>query len=139
VEPASSTDGQSTIGIAFYGKLLERCGTPVFIHAAIEGLDHFLHQAIFRQKKTKKKLQVSTGVAGEGENTFSKKRLSKRRQSTRTAFLHTKMQGCQIYLGKIYQITTKYTKRTKNISNGCKIDQMDIKYSNIFHSKALQS
>jgi hypothetical protein len=31
--------------------------------------------------------------------------------------------------GEIYQITTKYTKWPKNISNGRKIDQMVIKYT----------
>jgi hypothetical protein len=43
-------------------------------------------------------------------------------------------QGCQIFLGiiyqngDIYQIATKYTKWPYNISNGHKIDQMTIKY-----------
>jgi hypothetical protein len=41
--------------------------------------------------------------------------------------------------GKIYQMTTKYTKWPKNVSNGRNIDQMDIKYTNIFHYKTLQN
>jgi hypothetical protein len=41
--------------------------------------------------------------------------------------------------GKIYQMTTKYIKWPLNISNGRKIDQMVIKYINIFHSKTLQT
>jgi hypothetical protein len=40
---------------------------------------------------------------------------------------------------KIYQITTKYTKCPKSISNGYKIDQMSVKYDNIFHCKSLQN
>jgi hypothetical protein len=32
-----------------------------------------------------------------------------------------------------------YTKRPQNIPNGCKIDQMAINYTNIFHCKALQN
>jgi hypothetical protein len=55
-------------------------------------------------------------------------------------------QGCQIFLGpkyqnggKIYQITTKYTKWPLNISNGRKIDQMVIKYTKIFHCKTIQN
>jgi glycerophosphoryl diester phosphodiesterase len=56
------------------------------------------------------------------------------------------VQGCQIFLdtiyqqgGKIYQMTTKYTEWPKNISNGRKIVQMSIKYSNIYPCKALQN
>jgi hypothetical protein len=30
-------------------------------------------------------------------------------------------------MGKIYQINTKYTKRSSNLLNGCKMDQMSIK------------
>jgi hypothetical protein len=71
-------------------------------------------------------------------------------------------QGCQIYLsttyqnGKnisndyktfkcpqnipnIYQMATKYTKWPQNIPNGGKIDQTNIKCTNIFHRKNLQS
>jgi hypothetical protein len=44
-------------------------------------------------------------------------------------------QGCQIILGatstKIYQISKNYTKLPHTISNGRKIDQMAIKYTNI--------
>jgi hypothetical protein len=40
---------------------------------------------------------------------------------------------------KMYQITQKYTKQQYNISNGRKIDQMFIKYTNIFHCKTLQN
>jgi hypothetical protein len=40
--------------------------------------------------------------------------------------------------GKIYQMTTKYTKRPLFITSGSKNFQMVIKYDNIFHSKALQ-
>jgi hypothetical protein len=39
----------------------------------------------------------------------------------------------------IYQMTTKYTKRPKSTPNGCKIDQMSIKYTNIFHCKTLKN
>jgi hypothetical protein len=41
--------------------------------------------------------------------------------------------------GKIFEMTTKYTKKPQNIPNASKIDQMDIKYINIFHSKSLQN
>jgi hypothetical protein len=40
--------------------------------------------------------------------------------------------------GKIYQITTKYTKCPQSVPNTCKIDQMSIKYTNIFLCKTLQ-
>jgi hypothetical protein len=40
---------------------------------------------------------------------------------------------------KYTQMTTKYTKRPLNISNGRKIDQMVIKYTNNFHCKTLQN
>jgi hypothetical protein len=49
------------------------------------------------------------------------------------------MQGCQIFLGTIFKHWRKYTKWPQIISNGCKIDQMSIIYSNIFHCKALQN
>jgi hypothetical protein len=45
---------------------------------------------------------------------------------------HTKM-------GRIYQIATNYNKQPKIIPNGHKIFQMGTKYTNIFHSKALQN
>jgi hypothetical protein len=35
--------------------------------------------------------------------------------------------------GKIYQITVEYTKWPQNILNGCKTDQMAVKYTNIFN------
>jgi hypothetical protein len=41
--------------------------------------------------------------------------------------------------GKIYQITTKYTKVTLNLPNSRKIFQMAVKYSNIIHTEALQN
>jgi hypothetical protein len=41
--------------------------------------------------------------------------------------------------GKIYQITTKYTKWPQNIPNGLKIDQMVIKYTEILNSNTLQN
>jgi hypothetical protein len=42
--------------------------------------------------------------------------------------------------GKKYQITRIYTKRPQNIPNGRKIDEMAIKYTNIFfHCKSLQN
>jgi uncharacterized pyridoxamine 5'-phosphate oxidase family protein len=41
--------------------------------------------------------------------------------------------------GKIYQITTNYTKCPKNITKYCKIDQVSIKYTNIFQVKKLQN
>jgi hypothetical protein len=67
-------------------------------------------------------------------------------------------QGCQIFLGtifqhgekytklpqnipnyhKIYQITIKYTKLPQNIPNG-RINKMSIIYTNIIHCKALQN
>jgi hypothetical protein len=59
------------------------------------------------------------------------------------SLFHRQDQGCQIFSvqtyqnGKIYQITTNYTKRPYIILNGRKI-QMVIKYYNIFSSKALQ-
>jgi hypothetical protein len=42
-------------------------------------------------------------------------------------------------MGKKYQMTTKYTKWPKNIFNGRKIDQMDLKYAKIFHCTTLQN
>jgi hypothetical protein len=55
-------------------------------------------------------------------------------------------QGCQIFLGtpyqngeNRYQITINYTKWPQNIPNGCKIDPMAIKYTNIFYCKTLQN
>jgi hypothetical protein len=42
-------------------------------------------------------------------------------------------------MGGKYQMTTKYTKWPKNISNGRKIDQMVLKYATIFHCKPLQN
>jgi hypothetical protein len=41
--------------------------------------------------------------------------------------------------GKIYQIIIKYSEWLQNIQNCRKIDQMAIKYTNIFHCKTLQS
>jgi hypothetical protein len=41
--------------------------------------------------------------------------------------------------GKIYQVTIKYPQWQQNIPNGRKIDQMAIKYTNIFHCKTLQN
>jgi hypothetical protein len=56
------------------------------------------------------------------------------------------LQGCQIFHGtwyqnrkKMYQISTKCTKWSQNIPNVRKMFQMEIKYSNIFHSKVLQN
>jgi hypothetical protein len=42
-------------------------------------------------------------------------------------------------LGKIYQITMKYTKWPQNIPNGRTIDQMALKYRNICHCKSLHN
>jgi hypothetical protein len=54
-------------------------------------------------------------------------------------------QGCRIFLGTIYQNEETYTKLPQNIpnghkitSNGRKIDQICIKYTNILHCKTLQ-
>jgi hypothetical protein len=62
--------------------------------------------------------------------------------SSPTPLALTVTQGCQIFLGTIYQngekytrFTTKYTKLPQTILNGRKIDQMSIKYTNIFHCK----
>jgi hypothetical protein len=41
--------------------------------------------------------------------------------------------------GKVYQMTTNYTKRPYIIPNGNKLYQMAVKYANIFHPKALQN
>jgi hypothetical protein len=41
--------------------------------------------------------------------------------------------------GKMYQVTTKYNKWAQHILNGRKIDQMVIKYTNIFLCKTLQN
>jgi hypothetical protein len=41
--------------------------------------------------------------------------------------------------GKIYHITTKYTKCPYNTLNGRKIEQMPIKFAKIFHCKTLQN
>jgi hypothetical protein len=41
--------------------------------------------------------------------------------------------------GKIYQITIKCTKLPQDIPKCCQIFQMDINYTNSFHSKALQN
>jgi hypothetical protein len=40
---------------------------------------------------------------------------------------------------KIYQMTANYTKRPCIIPNGHKLYQTAVKYTNIFHSKALQN
>jgi hypothetical protein len=40
---------------------------------------------------------------------------------------------------KIYQMITKYIKWLQNIPNGRNIDQLAIKYTNIFHCKTLQN
>jgi hypothetical protein len=50
------------------------------------------------------------------------------------------VQGCQIFLGTTYQNGGKYTKLPQNIPtvHKCKIDQMSIKYTSIFHCKTLQ-
>jgi hypothetical protein len=40
---------------------------------------------------------------------------------------------------KKFQITIKYKERPQNIPNGRKIDQMAIKYTNIFHRKSFQN
>jgi hypothetical protein len=61
-------------------------------------------------------------------------------------------QGCQIVLNttyqngenipydhKIYQITTKYTKKTKYKPKWRKNDQMATKYRNSFHCKTIQN
>jgi hypothetical protein len=53
--------------------------------------------------------------------------------------------GCQTFLdtiyqiGKIYQMTRKYTKWTETIPNSFKIDQIAIEYTNSFHCKTLQN
>jgi hypothetical protein len=54
-------------------------------------------------------------------------------------------QGCQIFLDTMYQsgekhqITTKLPNGHKIYQNGLKIFQLAIKYTNIFHTKALQN
>jgi hypothetical protein len=61
-----------------------------------------------------------------------------------TAILE-KAQGCQICIGKTYQnrknIPNDYKMylMAKYIPNGCQICQLQIKYTNIFHSKVLQN
>jgi hypothetical protein len=40
---------------------------------------------------------------------------------------------------KIYQITTNYTKCRSNTTKDRKMDQVSIKYTNIFHCKTLQN
>jgi hypothetical protein len=58
------------------------------------------------------------------------------------------LQGCQIFLDTIYQNGEKCTKLTQqylmtikyaHISNGRRIFQMTLRYTNIFNSKALQN
>jgi hypothetical protein len=57
---------------------------------------------------------------------------------------HDKKQGCHIFVGTIYQKGGKCTKLPQNIQwlqnvpNGRKIDEMSIKYTNIFHCKTRQ-
>jgi hypothetical protein len=46
-------------------------------------------------------------------------------------------QVCQIFLDAKYQNGEKYTKLAQNISNGRKIGQMSIKYTNTLHCKTL--
>jgi hypothetical protein len=41
--------------------------------------------------------------------------------------------------GKIYHITSNYTKPPLNITKDCKLDKVSIKYTNIFHCKTLQN
>jgi hypothetical protein len=55
-------------------------------------------------------------------------------------------QGCQIFIGPIYQNGENYTKLPQNIANGhkifpmaVKIDQMVINCAKIFHSKTVQN
>jgi hypothetical protein len=56
-------------------------------------------------------------------------------------------QGCQIFLRATYQNWEKFTKKHTftnghkyiHMTNGCKIDQMAIKYTNIFHWKSLRN
>jgi hypothetical protein len=54
-------------------------------------------------------------------------------------------QGCQIFLGtthqngQMYQKGGKYTKWPYNMPIGRKIDQIAIKYTNIFHCETLQN
>jgi hypothetical protein len=48
-------------------------------------------------------------------------------------------QGCQIFLETMYQNGEKIIKITTKLPNGRNIFQMGIKYTNIFHSKALQN
>jgi hypothetical protein len=57
-------------------------------------------------------------------------------KSRRISWTSGWIQGCQIFLGKTYQKTTKYTKCPQNISIGRKIDRMSINYTNI---KTLQN
>jgi hypothetical protein len=54
--------------------------------------------------------------------------------------------GCQIFLGpnipkrgKIYQMTTDYSKRPYILPHGRKLFQTVIKYTHIFHSNSVQS
>jgi hypothetical protein len=48
-------------------------------------------------------------------------------------------QGCQIFLGATYQNGKNVPKWPQNIPNGCKIDEMSIKFTNIFYCKTLQN
>jgi hypothetical protein len=66
---------------------------------------------------------------------------------TSTSFLQTKTnQGCQIYLGTIYQNEGRFVNwpytipdgQLIHIPNGRKIDQVSIKYTNTFDCKALK-
>jgi hypothetical protein len=48
-------------------------------------------------------------------------------------------QGCQIFLGTNIPKLEKYTKGPQTTPNGDKFYQMAVKYTNIFHSMALQN
>jgi hypothetical protein len=48
-------------------------------------------------------------------------------------------QGCQIFLGATYQNGKKIPEWQQNIPNGSKIDEMSVKFTNIFYCKSLQN
>jgi hypothetical protein len=65
-------------------------------------------------------------------------------QGEKQHFFQLRRLGCQIFLGSTYQNgkntpdnhkTCTYTKRPQNRPNGLKIDQIVIKYTDIFHLK----
>jgi hypothetical protein len=83
-----------------------------------------------------------TGHDGEAACSRMSKRIDAKKFSAQKFFARWLDQGCHIFLGTTYQNGKKYTKYPpcpQNIPNGCNIDQMVTKYTNVSHCKTLQN